>query len=237
MRFKPLLRLMKAGIHLPRTQMPQVKINHPGAAPGATRLQAEIRTIKVKAGTRCRNTDQRIAADDDEILIQADHARGKGAAALVFAMRIGNADHKAAIRHSPSIAGQCPIRIKRIKRRKVGAEGCDIICQQADILMAKDHISAACQAQETPDALEGIPLMAFGIVEVKKLGLVGREAARRKTFQHGRIFRMARDQRANAEKRPLRGLAGIHRLLRLDHVARISSATELRKIGLRGAAP
>jgi hypothetical protein len=48
---------------------------------------------------------------------------------------------------------------------------------------------------------------------------------------------MARDQRANAEKRPRRGLAGIHRLLRFDHVARISSATELRKIGLRRAAP
>ena len=237
MRFKPLLRLMKAGVNLPRTQMPQVEINHPGAAPGATRLQAHIRPIKMKAGTRCRNADQRIATDDDEILIQADHARGKGAAALVFAMRIGNADHKAAIRHGPGIAGQRPIRIKRIKRRKAVAEYFDIISQQADILMAKDHISAACQAQETPDALESIPLMAFGIVEVKKLGLVGREAARRKTFQHGRIFRMARDQRANAEKRPRRGLAGIHRLLRLDHVARISSATELRKIGLRRAAP
>ena len=237
MRFKPLLRLMKAGIHLPRTQMPQVEINHPGAAPGATRLQAHIRAVKVKAGPRCGNTHQRITADDDEILIQCGHSCGKGAAALVFAMRIGNADRKAAIRHGPGIARERPIRIKRIKRRKAVAERFDIICQQPEILMAKDHISAACQAQETPDALEGIPLMAFGIVEVKKLGLVGREAARRKTFQHGRIFRMARDQRANAEKRPRRGLAGIHRLLRLDHVARISSATELRKIGLRRAAP
>lgn len=237
MRFKSLLRLMKAGVNLPRTQMPQVEINHPGAAPGATRLQAHIGAVKVKAGKPGRDTHQRIAPDDDEILIQADHARGKGAAALVFAMRIGNADHKAAIRHGPGIAGQRPIRIKRIKRRKAVAERFDIISQQADILMAKDHISAACQAQETPDALEGIPLMAFGIVEVKKLGLVRREAARRKTFQHGRVIGVARDQRANAEKRPRRGLAGIHRLLRFDHVARISSATELRKIGLRRAAP
>jgi hypothetical protein len=48
---------------------------------------------------------------------------------------------------------------------------------------------------------------------------------------------MARDQRANAEKRPRRGLAGIHRLLRLDHVARIIPATELRKMSLRCATP
>ena len=237
MRFKPLLRLTKAGVNLPRTQMPQVEINHPGAAPGATRLQAHIGAVKVKAGKPGRDTHQRIAADDDEILIQADHARGKGAAALVFAMRIGNADRKAAICHGPGIAGQRPIRIQRIKRRKASAERFDIIRQKPDILMAEDYICAACQAQETPDALKSVPLMAFGIVEVKKLSLVGREAARRKTFQHGRIFRMARDQRANAEKRPRRGLAGIHRLLRFDHVARISSATELRKIGLRRAAP
>lgn len=237
MRFKPLLRLMEAGIDLSRTQMPQMEINHPGATAGATRLQAHIRAVKVKAGTRCRNTDQRIATDDDEILIQCGHARGKGAAALVFAMRIGNADRKAAIRHGPGIAGQRPIRIKRIKRRKAGAEGCDIISQQPDILMTKDHIGAACQAEETPDTLKSVPLMAFGIVEVKKLGLVGREAARRKTFQHGSIFRMACDQRANAEKRPRRGLSGVHRLLRLHHEARISFATELRKIGLRRAAP
>ena len=237
MRFKPLLRLMEAGIHLPRTQMPQMEINHPGAAPGATRLQAHIRAVEVKARKPGRDTHQSITADNDEILIQADHPRGKGAAALVFAMRIGNADNKAAILCGPCIAGQRPIRIKRIKRRKAVAERCDIIRQQPDILMAKDHISAACQAQETPDALKSVPLMALAIVQVQEFGLVGREAARRKTFQHGRIFRMARDQRANAEKRPRRGLAGIHRLLRFDHVARISSATELRKIGLRRAAP
>ncbi len=237
MRFKPLLHLKEAGINLPRTQMPQMEINHPGATPGATRLQAEIRTIKVKAGTRCRNTDQRIAADDNEIFIQCGHARGKGAAALVFAMRIGNADHKAAIRHGAGIARQRPIRIQRIKRRKAGAECFDIISQQPDILMAKDHKGAACQAQETPDALEGIPLMAFGIVEVKKLGLFRREAARRKTFHHGCVFRMARDQRANAEKRPLRGLAGIHGLLRWDHQHKFRPVTKLCKISLREAAP
>lgn len=237
MRFKPLLRLMEAGIHLPRTQMAQMEINHPGAAPGATRLQAHIRPIKMKAGTRCRNADQRIATDDDEILIQADHARGKCAAALVFAMRIGNADRKAAIRHGPGIARQRPIRIQRIKRRKAGAEGCDIISQQPDILMAKDHISAVCQAQETPDTLKSVPLIALAIVQVKKFGLVGREAARRKTFQHGRIFRMARDQRANAEQRPGKGLAGICRVLRGNHGIRIGPRTELRKVSLRRAAP
>lgn len=237
MRFKPLLHLKEAGIYFPRAQMPQVEINHPGATPGATRLQAKICAIKVKAGTRCRNTDQRIATDDNEILIQCGHARGKGTAALVFAMRIGNADRKAAIRHGPGIAGQRPIRIKRIKRRKAVTKRFDIISQQPDILMAKDHIGAACQAQETSDALEGIPLMAFGIVEVKKLGLVGREAARRKTFHHGCVFRMARDQRANAEKRPLRGLAGIHGLLRWDHQHKFRPVTKLCKVSLREAAP
>ncbi len=237
MRFKPLLRLMKAGIHLPRTQMPQVEINHPGAAPGATRLQAHIRAVKVKAGPRCGNTDQRITTDDDEILIQCGHSCGKGAAALVFAMRIGNADRKAAIRHGPGIARERPIRIKRIKRRKASAECFDIISQQPDILMAKDHISAACQAQETPDAPEGIPVMGVGIIEVKKLSLVRREAARRKTFQHGRVFGVARDQRANAEQRPSKGLAGICRVLRGNHGIRIGLGTELRKVSLRRAAP
>ena len=103
--------------------------------------------------------------------------------------------------------------------------------------MAKDHIGAACQAQETPNALEGIPLMAFGIVEVQEFGLVGREAARRKTFHHGRVFRMARDQRANAEKRPRKGLAGIHRSLGMDHTHKIRTATKLRKIILGWARP
>lgn len=237
MRFKPLLRLMEAGIHLPRTQMPQMEINHPGAAPGATRLQAHIRPIKMKAGTRRGNTHQRIAADDDEILIQADHTRGKGAAAPVFPMRIGNADRKTAIRHGTGIAGQRPIRIKRIKRSKARAERFDIIRQQPDVLMAKDHVSAACEAQETPDALEGIPLMALGVIEIKKLSLVRREAARRETFQHGCVFGVARDQRAKAEQRPGTGLAGIFRVLRGNHVIRIGPRTELRKIGLRGAAP
>lgn len=237
MRFKPLLRLMEAGIHLPRTQMVQMEINHPGAAPGATRLQAHIRPIKMKAGTRCGNTDQRIAADDDEILIQADHTRGKGAAALVFAMRIRNADRKTTIRHGTGIAGQRPIRIKRIKRGKAGTQRFDIIRQQPDVLVAKNHVSAACKAQETPDALEGIPVMALGIIEVKKLSLVRCEAARRKTFQHGCVFGVARDQRANAEQRPGKGLAGIYRVLRGNHGIRIGPGTELRKISPRRVAP
>jgi hypothetical protein len=48
---------------------------------------------------------------------------------------------------------------------------------------------------------------------------------------------VARDQRANAEQRPGTGLAGIFRVLRGNHVIRIGPRTELRKIGLRGAAP
>lgn len=237
MRFKPLLRLMEAGIHLPRTQMPQMEINHPGAAPCATRLQAHIRAVEVKAGSRRGNTDQRITADDDEILIQADHARWKGAAALVFAMRIGNADNKATILHGTCIAGQRPIRIKRIKCRKAGAERFGIIAEQPDILMAKNHISAARQAQETPDALEGIPLVALGIIQVQEFGLVRREATRLKAFQHGRVFRLAGDQRANTEKRPRKGLAGVDWLLRWDHPHKIIPATELRKMSLRCATP
>jgi len=237
MRFKPLLHLMEAGIHSPRTQMPQMEINHPGAAPGATRLQAHIRAVEVKAGSRRGNTYQRITAADDEILIQADHARGKGAAALVFAMRIGNADNKAAILRGPGIAGQRPIRIKRTQRRKAGAERFDIIAEQPDILMAKNHISAARQAQETPDAPEGIPLVALGIIQVQEFGPVRREATRLKAFHHDRVFRLARHQRANTEKRPRKGLAGIYRLLRWDHPHKIIPATELRKINLRSATP
>lgn len=237
MRFKPLLRLMKAGIHLASAQMPQMKINHPSAAPRTARLQAKIRAIKVKAGKPGRDTHQCIAPDNDEILIQADNLRGKIAAALIFPMRIGNAENKATVRYRPGIAGKRPIRIKGIQRRKAGAQRFDIISQQPNILMAKDHIGAACQAQETPNALEGIPLMAFGIVEVQEFGLVGREAARRKTFHHGRVFRMARDQRANAEKRPRKGLAGIHRSLGMDHTHKIRTATKLRKIILGWARP
>jgi hypothetical protein len=217
--------------------MPKVKINHPSAAPGATRLQAHICAVEVKARSRRGNTDQRIPPDNDEILIQADHARGKGAAALVFAMRIGNADNKAAIRHGPGIAGKRPIRIKRIQRRKAGAERFDIIAEQPDILMAKNHISAARQAQETPDTLEGIPLVALGIVQVEEFGPVRREAARLKAFQHGCVFHLARDQGANAEQRPRKGLAGIYRLLRWDHPHKIIPATELRKMSLRCATP
>ena len=237
MRFKPLLRLMEAGIHLPRTQMPQMEINHPGAAPGATRLQAHIRAVKMKAGKPGGDTHQRIPPDNDEILIQADHARRKDAAALIFAMRIGNAHNKAAILRGPGIAGQRPIRIKRIQRRKAGAERFDIIAEQPDILMAKNHISAARQAQETPDTLEGIPLVALGIVQVEEFGPVRREAARLKAFQHGCVFHLARDQGANAEQRPRKGLAGIYRLLRWDHPHKIIPATELRKMSLRWVAP
>ena len=235
MRLKPLLHLKEAGIHLASAQMPQMEINHPGAAPGATRLQAHIGAVEVKAGSRRGNTYQRITADDDEILIEADHARGKGAAALVFAMRIGNADNKAAILCGPCIAGQRPIRIKRIQRRKAGAERFDIIAEQPDILMAKNHISTAREAQETPDALEGIPLVTLGIVQVEEFGPVRREAARLKAFQHGCVFSLARDQRANTEKRPRKGLAGIYRLLRWDHPHKIIPATELRKMSLRWA--
>ena len=233
MRFQRALGLMETDINPPGTQMAQMEINRPGAAPGTARLQAKIGAIKMKAGKPSRNTHQRIAAHDDEILIQADNLRGESTAPLIFAMRIGNADNKAAICHGPGIAGQGPIRIKRIQRRKAGAEHFDIIVQQPDILMAKDHIGAAYEAQETPDALEGIPLMALAIVEKKELSLIGREAARSKTFQHGCVFRLARDQRANAEKRPGKGLSGIHRLLRWDHQYRFSPAMELRKMSLR----
>ena len=237
MRLKPLLRLIEAGIHLPRAQMPKVKINHPSAAPGAARLQTQIRAIEMKTGKPGRDTDQRIPPDNDKILIQADHPRGKLPAPLIFPMRIGNAENKAAIRYRPGIAGQRPIRIKRIKRRKAGAQRFGIIAEQPNILMAEDHIGAAREAQETPNALEGIPLVVHGIVQIKELRLVGREAARLKAFHHGRVFRGARDQSANAEKRPRKGLAGIHRLLRWNHPAKISPATELRKINLGQTAP
>ena len=237
MRLKPLLHLMEAGIHLASAQMPKVKINHPSTAPGAARLQAQIRAIEMKAGKPGRDTHQRIPPDNDKILIQADHARGKGAAALVFAMRIGNADNKAAILHGPGIAGQRPIRIKRIQRREAGVQRFGIIAEQPNILMAEDHIGAARQAQETPDALEGIPLLALGIIQIKEFRLVRREATGLVAFNHGRVFRGARDQSANAEKRPRKGLAGIHRLRGVDHGHEIRHATQLRKISLRWAIP
>jgi hypothetical protein len=44
---------------------------------------------------------------------------------------------------------------------------------------------------------------------------------------------MAGDQRANAEKRPGRGVSGIHRLLRLNHRYKISAAMEMRNTSLR----
>lgn len=237
MRLKPLLCLMEAGIHLASAQMSEVKINHPSAAPGAARLQAQIRAIKVKARKPGRDAHQRIAPDNDEILIQADHPRGEIAAPLIFPMRIGNAENKAAICYRAGVAGKRPIRIKGIKRRKAGAQRFDIIAEQANILMAEDHIGAAREAQETPDALEGIPLVTLGIVQIKEFRLVGREAARLKAFHHGRVFRGARDQSANAENRPCKGLAGIHRLLGVDHSHKIRHATELRKISLRWATP
>ena len=237
MRFKPLLHLMEAGIHLASAQMPQMKINHPSAAPGAARLQAQIRAIKVKAGKPGRDTHQRIAADNDESLIQADHPRGKLAAPLILSMRIGNAENKAAIRYRTGIAGKRPIRIKRIQRREAGAQRFGIIAEQPNILMAEDHIGAARQAQETPDAPEGIPLVALGIVQIKEFRLVGREAARLEAFNHGRVFRGARDQSANAEERPRMGLAGIYRLLGEGHAHKIRHATELHKISLRWATP
>ena len=234
---KPLLRLMEAGIHLASAQMSEVKINHPSAAPGAARLQAKICAIKVKAGKPGRDAHQRIAPDNDEILIQADHPRGKLAAPLIFPMRIGNAENKAAIRYRTGVAGKRPIRIKRIQRREAGVQRFGIIAEQANILMAEDHIGAARQAQETPNALEGIPLVTLGIVQIKEFRLVGREAARLKAFHHGRVFRGARDQSANAEKRPRKGLAGIHRLLGMKHAPEIGTVTELRKISLRWATP
>ena len=237
MRLKPLLRLIEAGIYLSSAQMPKVKINHPSAAPSAARLQAQIRAIEMKAGKPGRDTHQRIAPDNDKILIQADHPRGKLAAPLIFPMRIGNAENKAAIRYRTGIAGKRPIRIKRIQRRKAGVQRFGIIAEQPNILMAEDHIGAARQAQETPDALEGIPLVTLGIVQIKEFRLVGREAARLKAFHHGRVFRGARDQSANAEERPRKGLAGIHRLLRWNHQPKISPATELRKINLGQTAP
>ena len=237
MRFKPLLHLMEAGIHLSSAQMPKVKINHPSAAPGAARLQAQIRAIQVKAGKPGRDTHQRIAPDNDEILIQADHPRGEIAAPLIFPVRIGNSEGKAAILLGAGIAGQRPIRITRIERRKPRAQRFDIVSQQPDILMAKNNIGAARQAQETPDAPEGVPLVALGIVQIKEFRLVGREAARLKAFHHGRVFRAARDQSANTEERPRKGLAGIHRLLDVEHSHKIRHATELRKISLRWATP
>jgi hypothetical protein len=112
-----------------------------------------------------------------------------------------------------------------------------IIAEQPNILMAEDHIGAARQAQETPNALEGIPLVALGIIQVQEFGPVRREAARLKAFQHGRVFRLARDQRANTEKRPRKGLAGIYRLLRWDHPRKIIPATDLCKMSLRWAMP
>jgi hypothetical protein len=217
--------------------MPKVKINHPSAAPGAARLQAQIRAIQVKAGKSGRDTHQRIAPDNDEILIQAHHPRGEIAAPLIFPVRIGNAEGKAAILRSASITGQRPIRITRIKRPKAGAQRFNIIAEQSDILMAKNNISAARQAQETPYALEGIPLIALGIVQVQEFGPVRREATGLVAFNHGRIFRGARDQSANAEERPRKGLAGIYRLLRWDHPPKIIPATELRKMSLRCATP
>lgn len=237
MRLKPLLRLMEACIHLAGTQMPQVKINHPSTAAGAARLQAHIRAVEMKAGKPGRDTHQRIPPDNDKILIQADHARGKIAAPLILSMRIGNADNKAAILRGPGIAGQRPIRIKRIQRREAGVQRFGIIAKQPNILMAEDHIGAARQAQETPDASEGIPLVALGIVKIKEFRLVGREATGLVAFNHGRVFRGARDQSANAEERPCKGLAGIHRLRGVDHGHKTRHATELRKINLRCATP
>jgi len=237
MRLKPLLHLMEAGIHLASAQMPKVKINHPSAAPSAARLQAQIRAIKVKAGKPGRDTHQRIPPDNDEIFIQADHPRGKLAAPLILSMRIGNAENKASICYRAGIAGKRPIRIKRIQRRKAGVQRFGIVAEQSNILMAEDHIGASRQAQETPDAPEGIPLVALGIVQIKEFRLVGREAARLEAFNHGRVFRGARDQSANAEERPRKGLAGIHRLLEVDHGHKTRHATELRKINLRCATP
>lgn len=237
MRLKPLLRLIEAGIYLSSAQMPKVKINHPSAAPSAACLQAQIRAIKVKARKPGRDTHQRIAPDNDEILIQADHPRGKLPAPLIFPMRIGNAENKAAIRYHPGIAGKRPIRIKGIKRQEAGAQRFDIIAEQPNILMAEDHIGAACQAQETPNALEGIPLVALGIVQIKEFRLVGREAARLEAFDHNRVFRGARDQSANAKKWPRKGLAGIDRLLCGDHPLKIRPATDLCKMSLRWAMP
>ena len=237
MRLKPLLHLMEAGVHLASAQMPKVKINHPSAAPSAARLQAQIRAIKVKAGKPGRDTHQRIPPDNDEILIQADHPRGKRPAPLILSMRIGNAENKAAIRYRTGIAGKRPIRIKRIQRREAGVQRFGIIAEQPNILMAEDHIGAARQAQETPDAPEGIPLVTLGIVQIKEFCLVGREATRLVAFNHGRVFRLARDQSANAEKRPRKGLAGINRLLCGDHPLQIRRTTDLCKKSLRWAMP
>ena len=237
MRFKPLLHLMEAGIHLSSAQMPQMKIYHPSAAPGASRLKAQIRTIQVKAGKPGRDTHQRIAPDNDEILIQTGHPHREITAPLILPVRIGNAEGKAAILRSASIAGQRPIRITRIKRRKAGAQRFDIIAEQANILMAKNNIGATRQAQEAPDALERIPLVALGIIQIKEFRLVGREAARLEAFHHGRVFRMSRDQGANAEQRPRKGLAGIYRMLRWEHRTEVRHATKLRKLGLGWAAP
>ena len=237
MRLKPLLHLKEAGIHLASAQMPQMEINHPGTAPGAARLQAQIRAIEMKAGKPGRDTHQRIPPDNDKILIQADHPRGKISAPLILSMRIGNAENKAAIRYRTGIAGKRPIRIKRIQRQEAGVQRFGIIAEQPNILMAEDHIGAARQAQETPDAPEGIPLVTLGIVQIKEFCLVGREATRLVAFNHGRVFRGARDQSANAEERPRKGLAGIHRLLGVDHWHKTRHATELRKINLRRATP
>jgi hypothetical protein len=47
---------------------------------------------------------------------------------------------------------------------------------------------------------------------------------------------MSRDQGANAEQRPRKGLAGIYRMLRWEHPSKVRHATKFRKIDLGWAA-
>ena len=230
MRFQRALGLMETGIHSPLAQMAQMEINHPGAAPGTAGLQAHISAIEMKAGKPRRNTHQGIAADDDEILIQADNLGGESAAPLIFAMRIRNADNKASRGRGAGIARQGPIRVKPIKRGQAFLQNRAIIGDQANILMAQDNIMATRSADKALNTAEGIPIIRCTIVEIQKFRLFRREATGSKTFHHGAVFGVVGNQGTNAEERPGKGLAGIPRRRREAHVKTILRVAPLRKV-------
>lgn len=230
MLFKCLLRLMKGPIHTTRAQVTQMKVNYPGAASGAACLQAHICTIKMEPSKSGGNAHQRIAANDQKVFVQAQNAGRKTAAPLIITMWVGDARDQRSTFCCTRIARQGPIRILSIKCCKAFLESSNIISQQANILMADNHISPSRKAQKSSNALKCIPIISVGIVEIQKLRTLWGEASGQEAFDHRNIIRVSSDQRADAEWRRRNGPADIHGLCWEVHSFKIVFPTALRKM-------
>lgn len=199
------LAVEKAGIDAAGTEVMQVDVDHPVAAPGLPRREAQIRAVQVKARQIRRRRNARPALQHAKILVEAVHQAGKGAARLVGAMRVRDADHQASFRRGPRMAGDGPGRVMRLQRRQPVVQHRGAVADQAHILVAADDEAAACAADHRRQAREGAPAIGLAVVEVEELRLP--EAMRDEAGLHGLPLGVVGNQGADGEF-GRRGLAG-----------------------------